>query len=451
MANNLRQRLIKGIGANAIGQIVTVIIQLVSVPLFIQAWGVELYGEWLTLSTIPSYFAMSDIGFANVAANEMTMEMAKDNKPLALEIFQSTWLFISSVSLTIVIILLSVIWFIPIENWLNIKQQSHSEVICIIFLLTLHVLVGLQGGMLQAGFRCEGNYAVGAFINSIQRLFEYAVISVVAYMGGIPFIAALVLVIMRAIGVLYLWLELHKRSPWIVYGYNHARLDTIQRLINPAIAYMSFPAGRAINNQGIVTVIAVILGSTQVVIFSTLRTLSRLAFQFMNMINNTILPEISTAYGTGNLVLARKLHRYSCQYSLWLTFSAVAGLLVTGEAMFKVWTQGKLVIDTRVFHIMLLVIVANSLWLTSSIVLLATNNHQKTALHYITGTILSLLLAIWITPQLGLIGTALCVLLTDVIMSTYVVKTSLALLQDKFSGFAIAVVTPPLMKYVWKG
>lgn len=451
MTNNLRKRLIKGIGANAVGQIVTIIIQLVSVPLFIQAWGVELYGEWLTLSTIPSYFGMSDVGFANVAANEMTMEMAKGNKPKALEIFQSTWLFISSVSLTIVIILLLVIWFIPLESWLNIEQQSHNEVIGIIFLLTLHVLVGLQGAMLQAGFRCEGNYAVGAFINSIQRLFEYGMISAIAYFGGIPLIAAFVLLMMRAIGVLYLWLELHKRSPWIVYGYNHATLDTIQRLINPAIAYMSFPAGRAINNQGIVTVVAVTLGSTQVVIFSTLRTLSRLAFQFMNMINNTILPEISTAYGTGNLALARKLHRYSCQYSLWLTFIAVAGLLVTGEVMFKVWTQGKLIIDTRVFHIMLLVIVANSLWLTSSIVLLATNNHQKTALYYITGTVLSLLLAIWITPQLGLIGTALCVLLTDVIMSTYVVKTSLALLQDKFNSFAIAVVTPPLMKYVWKG
>ncbi len=214
---------------------------------------------------------------------------------------------------------------------------------------------------------------------------------------------------------------------------------------------MSFPAGRALNNQGIVTVIAVTLGSTQVVIFSTLRTLSRLAFQFMNMINNTILPEISTAYGTGNLALARKLHRYSCQYSLWLTFIAVAGLLVTGEWMFKIWTQGKLVIDTRVFRIMLVVIVANSLWLTSSIALLATNNHRKTALYYIAGTVLSLLLAIWITPQKGLIGTALCMLFTDVIMSTYVVKTSLTLLQDKFSNFAIAVVTPPLIKYVWKG
>lgn len=451
MASNLRKRLIKGIGANAIGQIVTIIIQLISVPLFIQAWGVELYGEWLTLSTIPSYFAMSDVGFANVAANEMTMEVAKGNKPKALEIFQSTWLFISSISLIIVIILLLVIWFIPIESWLNIKQQSHSEVIGIIFLLTLHVLIGLQGSLLQAGFRCEGNYAVGAFINSIQRLFEYGMISAVAYFGGIPLIAALVLLIMRVIGMLFLWLELYKRSPWIVYGYNHAKLSTIKRLISPAIAYMSFPAGRAINNQGLITVIAITLGSTQVVVFSTLRTLSRLAFQFMNMINNTILPEMSTAYGTDDLELARKLHRYSCQYSLWLTFIAVVGLLFTGEVMFKIWTQGKLVIDPRVFQIMLLVIVANSLWLTSSIALLATNNHKKTALYYIAGTVLSLLLAIWITPKLGLIGTALCVLLTDVIMSTYVVKTSLALLQDKFSNFAIAVITPPLIKYVWKG
>lgn len=451
MANNLRKRLIKGIGANAIGQIVTVIIQLVSVPLFIKAWGVELYGEWLTLSTIPSYFAMSDIGFASVAANEMTMEVARGNKSKALEIFQSTWLLISGISVSIMLVLLSLIWFIPIENWFNIKQQSHYEVIGVVFLLTVHVLVGLQGSMLQAGFRCEGNYAIGAFIQSIIRLFEYGLISAVAFLGGIPLVAALVFLIMRMIGVLYLWVELRKRSSWIIYGYDRANLSTVKRLISPAIAYMSFPLGRALNNQGIVTVVAVTLGSTEVVIFSTLRTLSRLAFQVMNMINKTVLPEISTAYGTGNLALARKLHRHSCQYSLWLAFITVAGLLITGEWMFKVWTRGEVVMDVSVFRIMLVVIIANSLWLTSSIVLLATNNHRKTALYYITGTGMSLLLAIWITPQLGLIGTALCVLFTDILMSTYVVKTSLALLKDHFNNFLLSVLTPPAIKYIWKG
>jgi O-antigen/teichoic acid export membrane protein len=69
---NVYYRLIKGIGANTLGLIVTIIIQIIQVPLYLTFWGITLYGEWLILYAIPSYLLMSDIGFGNVAANEMT-------------------------------------------------------------------------------------------------------------------------------------------------------------------------------------------------------------------------------------------------------------------------------------------------------------------------------------------------------------------------------------------
>src|SRR5438128_6286169 len=94
--SNLKSRLFKSIGANAYGQLVSVGIQLISVPIFLHYWGVELYGEWLILSAIPAYLSLSDIGFASVAGNDMTMRMAKGDQHGALEVYQSIWLLISA-------------------------------------------------------------------------------------------------------------------------------------------------------------------------------------------------------------------------------------------------------------------------------------------------------------------------------------------------------------------
>lgn len=451
MTQNLRIRLLKGIGANSFGQVVTAIIQVVSIPLFLNFWGIELYGEWLILSAIPAYLAMSDIGFGSVAANEMTMLVANDDKAGALQVFQSAWLFSSGISLLIALVVLATIWFLPLERYLNIIHQTHFEISGIVSFLTLHILVGLQGSLLAAGFRCEGGYAIGTLFGNFLRLSEFGMVTVAVCFGASPLVAASIFLAMRVIGTMLIRLDLRKRSPWIVFGRLHARRATIKRLANPAIAFMGFPLGNALSIQGMRVVIGAILGPSAVVVFTTLRTLTRLGFQAINMITNTVWPEISMAYGAKDMELARKLHRYSCQASLWLALCAVVGLFVTGEWIIRTWTLGKIVMDTTLFHLMLAVIIANSLWYASLAVSLAINRHQRMALYYITGTGLSLLLATWLMPMWGLNGAAFALLTIDLAMSLYVIRNSLALLQDRFADFFATVIVPPSIHRFIKG
>jgi hypothetical protein len=46
--------------------------QLLSVPVFLQYWGVNLYGEWLALISLTAYFQMTDIGLNTATANSFT-------------------------------------------------------------------------------------------------------------------------------------------------------------------------------------------------------------------------------------------------------------------------------------------------------------------------------------------------------------------------------------------
>ena len=57
----------RGAGAQAFNQVVQIFVRLAEVPLLLGFWGLQLYGEWLMVATIPVYLAIADGGFAGAA------------------------------------------------------------------------------------------------------------------------------------------------------------------------------------------------------------------------------------------------------------------------------------------------------------------------------------------------------------------------------------------------
>ena len=83
------RRIVSGFGANIYGQVATIFIQLLSVPVYLHYWNTQIYGEWLMLSAVPAYFSMADVGLVAVASNKMTMLSAKGKHAESNRVFQS--------------------------------------------------------------------------------------------------------------------------------------------------------------------------------------------------------------------------------------------------------------------------------------------------------------------------------------------------------------------------
>lgn len=432
---NLKKRLLKGVGANGFGQLVTVLIQVVSVPLFLSFWGQELYGEWLIISATPMFLSMSDLGFTIAAENEMTMKVAKGDRKGASEIFQSVWFILLIVSFIVVSGIFILFNLLDINQLLSISKLSSSDSAYIISLLSLYVLLGMQIGLLSGGFRCDGNYAFGVCCANYLRLFDYVVISVAIYLGAYPLNVAICFVVTRCIGISLMYIWLRKKSPWIRYGFANKSFSAIRNLTKPAIASMGLPLVNAMSNQGVILIIGSLLTPIDVVVFSTLRTLSRLALQLMRTIRASISPELSTAYAVNNMVLARKLHRRSCQFSLWLSSLAVFSLIFSGNWIINTWTKNTVEMNFSLFYIMLLTVVFSSFWYTSFAVLTSTNQHHKIMPKYLLVTVFYLCLCTLVIPYLGLNSAAICLMLIEITMLIFVLKESLNLLDDKLKFY----------------
>lgn len=448
MSQAVRSRLMKGFAAQGFAQVTNLIIQFGSIPLFLYFWGKTLYGEWLLLSTIPSYFALSDLGFASAAGTEMTLRVGRGDREGALKVFQSAWVLVTGISLLITLAMLGTASLLPLARWLHLSTLSHGEIVKVVSILVFQVFFDLQTGLIGNGYRCDGNYAAGTMVRQAQRLAEFAVAALVLLLGGQLVAMALSVTLTRLAGNLLTMFDVRRRSPWLTFGWKHADVATIRLIASPALSFMGFPIGNALSLQGITTVVGITFGPAVVVAFNTSRTLTRAVWQLLNAITNTIWVELSSAFGRGDIALARSLHRRACQAALWIAVLSSIVLFFAGSTLYHVWTGRQIVFDPTLFGLLLIVGIANSLWSTSYTVIVAVNRHQQLAAVYIAATGLSLALAYVLTPLMGLHGTALSLLVIDLFMSTYVVVRSLVLVEDSLPAFVRFVLTPPLRNQI---
>ena len=446
--NQLRNRLFRGFGATAFGPIVTAIIQLGSVPVLLHLWGTAKYGDWLLLSALPSYLTLSDLGLGDTSASDMSMRVAAGDREGALQVFQSSWALVTGVSFVTLLLILASAWWLPWQLWLQLSTVSNLYAAKVMIALGAYVLVSQQNGIAESGYRSDGHFAVGTFWMTMLRLAEAVVATAVALLGGGLLAMAFTYLIIRCLGSIAYALLLRRLSPWIHYGIRHARLRTMKQMAAPAFGFMAFPIGYALSLQGFTIMIGARLGPAAVVAFSTLRTLSRLSLQAINVIKHALWPELSRAFGAANISLTRRLHRHACQASLLL--SCFGGLLlwVWGPSIYRLWVREAVGFNALCFHILLFVGVANSLWETSVVIPLSINTHCRIALAYTGLMLFSLAIAWTLLPSVGTSGAAVALLAGDGLMATFVLRNSLSLVNDNPGRFALGLCELPRLRQI---
>ena len=443
MDSGTKRRLILGLISNWISKLASSVIQLVQVPFLLHFWSLPLFGDWLIVSAIPSYLGFSNVGFGNAAGNDMTMSEAVEDREKSLRVFQSCWWLIVAAMVAVGLVVAAAIMVVPVAKLLNIKSISDRDTRWIVAYLGFAVLLGQLEQLLQSAYRCVGRYPYGSFLKSCFSLAAFASMLVPVAMGFGPRTTAMVFAGANVAGTLLLAILVRRDIPWIRFGWHYASFAEIKRLAPAAFAFMGFPIGNAINLQGTMQAVSYALGPVAVVIFSTARTVSRVALQMVQMINSTFEPEFTRSFAQNNPGLIRTLHRRACQMALIISFSIVLLMIVGGPFFLNHWTQGKVPPSHELLSILLAVVVLYSLWSTSSGVMYATNQHQRLAVVYLGATGITLIVTFITAKFFGLLGAAASLLVSEALMNLYVLPSSLRIAHDTFPAFFRSLFSVP--------
>lgn len=443
MDGSTKRRLMLGFLTNWVGKLSTTVIQFVQIPVFLHFWSVPLYGEWMIVNSIPAYLSFSNAGFGSVAGNEMTMLVARDDRAAALRVFQSCWWLIALICTATIVLLSGTLYYLPASRLLRLTTLGESDTKWIIFYLGVSVLLGQLEQLLQSAYRAVGRYPYGTFLKNMFSLFAFGCMIGAVTLGAGARTTALVFASVNVAITLFFCILVRRDIPWIEYGWQHASFAEIRKLARPAFAFMGFPLGNALSLQGSLLAVGYALGPTEVVIFSTARTVSRVALQMVQMVNNTFEPEMSIAFGAGNYELTRTLLRRACQLALIVALVLVLVMLSFGPWFLVHWTGGHVPPSRPLLSILLVIVVLYALWSTCGTLMTSTNQHQRLATYYILGTSVACVLCYVLAGAYGLYGAAASLLISEIVMNLYVVPACLRIARDTLPAFLASMLHYP--------
>ncbi len=432
-----------GFSSALVGKAAGTLMQVVQVPVLFHFWGRTLFGVWVILTAFPTYLAFQNTGFGSVAGNEMTMLMARGERDAALRVFQSCWWLISLMMGVTGALLCVALYFLPMAKLLHLPEISEHDASWSLFWLGTALLLQQLEQLLQASYRCIARYSYGSFLKSGLSVVAFSVQLAPVIMGYGIRTTAMVFALANIGVTLVLCVMVKRDIPWISYGWSHASFAEIKRLMRPALAFMGFPVSNALNLQGSQLAVNYAMGADAVAVFSTARTVSRLALQVVEMVKNTVWPELSIAFGSGNMELVRSLHRRACQVALFISLGVVAVVAALGPTLLHKWTLGKVPSSPELVGLLLVVVVLYSLWSTSSTLVAAINLHERLATVYTFATGITVVLTYFAARRFGLYGAAGSLLLSEMIMDAYVLPSSLRISHDTWRGFLGALLHYP--------
>lgn len=405
----------RGVLTSSGALLVTLIVQVASVPLFLSQVGVERYAAWLVLTALPTYLSLiSDLGFSGAAATDASRALTQGEPARASRILSSARTLVTLFSITLLAIGVAVAFALVREGSFSAIGAVESRTILIVLLLS--VAVSQQSGFFEAALRVGGKFPVGITILSGGRLAELLGIALVLVTTQSLVGAAVAIATVRLLTLVGIRYMSRRLLPWLALSYRGDRA-IIRTLIGPSLTYCSFAVGAALSNQGFVILLSREVSAESLVAFTTVRTLVNLINQVVIAIANGTLAELTFALARRDRARARRLYVASYRASYALGFVACLALGTLGQKIIELWTSSAVSVSTAFLVCMALVAFSDILWRLDVNVLRAENAHGVAGVSYVSVTVLSLLLATWTVPSFGLLGAALALAAVPILVT----------------------------------
>ena len=412
----MRQRVLAALGANAFGQLVSIGIQLLSLPLFLSAWDVQRYGVWLMLSAMPAYLSMADVGMVATAGNRMTMAMGRGDQAEATAVFQSALCFMG---ITCVVLALLSLGFALLDPFHVLADDVQRLALAA---LMMGVVVALFGGLAEAVLKARGLYAMGTLLANVVRLAEWGGFLLGLFCFGSLTAVACGGLLARVLGTAWLIHRAQQGDHPFAWRLKHARRQEVLSMAAPAVSFMAFPLANAITFQGVTLLVGGVLGPAAVVVFNTYRTMARVAVQITGVFGHSLWAEFSRLYGQGGAMAVRALYRQSALWGLLMACAFSVALYAVGPWLLNIWTHGRIAFQPALMLALLAYAAVGGAWHVPRVLLMSTNQHIGLAQWGLLAALAALLLS-WIGAHASALnGVGLAMLVSELGMALVCIR-----------------------------
>ncbi len=410
------KRIVSGIGANSFGQVVNLLIQLVSAPVLIASWGFGAYSEWVVLSAIPTYLALSDLGVTTAASSKVVIWHERGRLRVARAVYSTSFAFLLLAGFSVLLLAVGSLAFFDLFSLLNLKSIRSGDGVLILSALTGYSLLCLLTNMISIRYRAFKVLPLSSFIMNVIRMLEWSAALLCAYLTQSLVATSLMLLAVRLVGLVSKNLIANRLGITLRFNPSMIGKRAFVTLIKPSIASLAFPIGLALNVQGLIILLSVLLSPAHAAIFGLYRTISRVLVQFSTVVNQSLWPEISYAFSIGDNQLVRKMIRYALKFSLPIACVMGALVVVYGGTIFDVWSGRKDDYSSSIMLVLIIGALTHVAWQVYWVALMATASYASFAVVFMLVSIASSLAVFCLAQDYGLLGVCYVLVATEVVL-----------------------------------
>lgn len=371
--NRARRVMLTGLWGIAF-QLVTVLYQVLTVPLFLKFWGQEVYGDWLTVASIVSYLALANLGMQSYVINQLTQRFVRGEwDDLAREVPSASLMYLIAISIAMAA-LGGICLLAPLERLFEgdgVVWTGQVVTLC----LGARVVMMLFAGLAQGYYKIQGRADLAKLAHFFEHLGVLVMVFAVLFSGGGPvhLAGAELGAVLLMLGIMLVDTRRRDRRVSLYLGGASGRLAVA--FLGPSLIYFFNQLAAGLIFQGVVLVVSWRLGPAAVVTFSTTRVLSGLVRQVVSFTCTTMYPEL-TRIEAGQPERLAFTYRMLLKVVCAAAFFCVPLLFFAAPDLYQFWTRGRATMDLNLLRALL-----TDVWLvvpmTASVNLLFSTNKME--------------------------------------------------------------------------
>ncbi len=409
----------KNVLFSAILKVIGLCTSLLIIPITINYLNNEVYGVWMTMSSILYWFAFFDIGLGNGMRNYLTEAISLKDFPAARSIISTTLLMLTAIAVAIGCFIAIILYFVNLNSVFNtfvISGNYLYEIMLIASIFTLITFVVKNIGMVFTAMQ------------------KYAINDLLVVTGNVlALIIIYILTKLTAGNLLYIVLAF-TTTPVLIFLISSIFVFVKHPELRPALNTINYKLAKKVITKGFgffliqITSCIVIFGSSNLFIAKFCGpadvTVYNIAFKYFNLIAvayTIVLSPLWSAYTDAFVKDDLQWIKYSFYRSLkiWI-ITVVAGLLMLAISgvFYKIWIGSSVHIPFTVSLCVLLFICSFNF---NNCVTYLLNGVNKIRIQICTSFIFTVLfllaMVIW-QKDLNIEGISICMTISYFIMSS---------------------------------
>jgi O-antigen/teichoic acid export membrane protein len=405
---------VRGVGSGALGQAISAASSILLVPLFLHAWGADLYGRWISLTALASYLGLMDLGGQSFIGNLLAVEYVRGNdEQFQRKLSEGVSLFcvIAGIGFLLLVMVLS-IPHIPLAHR-TVTMAVEDRLV--VFSMGSAFLLAIPGGVYVTAYRAAGLFVRGALIGNVLRGSSLIFLAALLVMRVRPAVYAAGYLALGTFGTMVVCWDIRRRVPstrGVQLRLAAAKTGLVH--LSGSLYFWLLAISNALNQQGVVLVLALSGSGAGVALYATHRTACGLVGYVGNLVQAPLWPEFTFLHAQGRKHVFARAALLSMKVVTLLSACVGVALWALLPVVYPIWTGRNLTFNPMLLAILLTQAVLAAGWTTSGWPLLASNQHRGLARWALANGLLTVALSALLVLRWGVLGVACATLAGDI-------------------------------------